>query len=95
MLGAATGSRGTAIGIASALAALCYLISSLAPVVDWIKPLRFASLFYWAVANRQLRFRPTTLARRTAGRHLRSLVHTTRFCSRRPRSVPCSHQVPM
>ena len=53
-LGAATGSRGTAIGIASALAALCYLISSLAPVVDWIKPLRFASLFYWAVANQQL-----------------------------------------
>jgi ABC-2 type transport system permease protein len=53
-LGAATGSRGTAIGIASALAAVCYLISSLAPIVDWIKPLRFASLFYWAVANQQL-----------------------------------------
>ena len=53
-LGAATGSRGTAIGIASALAAVCYLISSLAPVVHWIKPLRFASLFYWAVGNQQL-----------------------------------------
>jgi ABC-2 type transport system permease protein len=53
-LGAATGSRGTAIGISSALAALCYLISSLAPVVHWIHPLRYASLFYWAVANQQL-----------------------------------------
>ncbi len=53
-LGAATGSRGTAIGIASALAALSYLISSLAPAVHWIKPLRFASLFYWAVGNDQL-----------------------------------------
>ncbi len=53
-VGAATGSRGTAIAIASALAAVCYLISSLAPVVSWIKPLRFASLFYWAVGDRQL-----------------------------------------
>jgi beta-exotoxin I transport system permease protein len=53
-LGAATGSRGTAIGIASALAAVCYLISSLAPVVSWIHPLRYASLFYWAVGDQQL-----------------------------------------
>lgn len=53
-LGAATGSRGTAIGISSALAALCYLINSLAPVVNWIHPLRYASLFYWAVGNQQL-----------------------------------------
>ncbi len=53
-IGAATGSRGTAIGISSALAALCYLISSLAPVVHWIHPLRFASVFYWAVGDQQL-----------------------------------------
>jgi beta-exotoxin I transport system permease protein len=53
-LGAATGTRGTAIGIASAIAAVCYLISSLAPVMHWIRPLRFASLFYWAVGNDQL-----------------------------------------
>jgi ABC-2 type transport system permease protein len=53
-VGAATGSRGSAIGIAGGLAAVSYLISSLAPVVDWIKPLRFASVFYWAVANQQL-----------------------------------------
>ncbi len=53
-VGAATGSRGTAIGVTSALAALCYLISSLAPVVHWIHSLRFVSLFYWAVGDQQL-----------------------------------------
>jgi beta-exotoxin I transport system permease protein len=45
-LGAATGSRGTAIGIAAAVAAGSSLLSSLAPAVSWIRPLRFASLFY-------------------------------------------------
>ena len=53
-LGAATGSRATAIGVAGALAALSYLISSLAPAVHWIKPFRFASLFYWAIGDQQL-----------------------------------------
>lgn len=53
-LGAVTGSRGTAIGITSAFAAVSYLISSLAPVVHWTHPLRYASLFYWAVGNQQL-----------------------------------------
>ena len=53
-LGAATGSRGTAIGIATAAAAVFYLVSSLAPVVRWIHPLRYASPFYWAVGDQQL-----------------------------------------
>ncbi len=53
-VGGATGSRGTAIGIASTVAAVSYLVSSLAPAVDWIKPLRFASPFYWAVGDDQL-----------------------------------------
>ena len=53
-LGAATRSRGTAIGIAASLAAAFYLLSSLAPVVHWLKPLRFISLFYWADGNHQL-----------------------------------------
>ncbi len=52
-LGAATGSRGTAIGIATAVAAVSYLISSLAPVVDWVHSVRFASIFYWAVGDNQ------------------------------------------
>ena len=41
-VGAATGRRGTALGVASGLAAASYLISSLAPVVAWIRPARFA-----------------------------------------------------
>ena len=52
--GALTGNRGTALGVASAVAAASYLISSLAPVVSWISPARFASLFYWSVGNDQL-----------------------------------------
>ncbi len=30
------------------------MISSLAPVVAWIRPARYASLFYWSVGNAQL-----------------------------------------
>ena len=53
-VGAATGSRGAAIGVATAIAAVSYLVSSLSPVVTWVRPLRFASVFYWAVDNNQL-----------------------------------------
>ncbi len=53
-VGAATGNRGSAIGAATAIAAVSYLVSSLAPVVSWVRPLRFASLFYWSVGNNQL-----------------------------------------
>ena len=34
--------------------AASYLLSSLAPVVHWLRPLRFISLFYWADGNHQL-----------------------------------------
>ncbi len=54
LLGAATGSRGTALGITSALAAASYLVSSLAPVVHWLHPARFASPFFYAVGDGQL-----------------------------------------
>lgn len=53
-VGAATGSRGTAIGVAATIAAASYLLSSLAPVVGWLKPARVLSLFYWAVGDSQL-----------------------------------------
>jgi beta-exotoxin I transport system permease protein len=53
-VGAATGSRGLAIGVATAVAAASYLVSSLAPVVNWIRPARFVSLFYWSVGDHQL-----------------------------------------
>jgi beta-exotoxin I transport system permease protein len=52
--GALTGRRGAAIGAATALAAASYLVSSLAPVVSWIQPARYASLFYWSVGNSQI-----------------------------------------
>ena len=54
LIGAATGSRGTALGATSALAAAAYIISSLAPVVHWIHPLRFASPFFYAIGDEQL-----------------------------------------
>jgi ABC-2 type transport system permease protein len=53
-VGALTGKRGTAIGVAAALAAASYLVSSLAPVASWLRPARFASLFYWSVGYNQV-----------------------------------------
>ena len=53
-VGAATGNRGLAIGVATAVAAASYLVSSLAPVVNWVHPARFVSLFYWSVGDNQL-----------------------------------------
>lgn len=54
LIGARTGARGTAIGITAAVASASYLISAMAPLVDWLEPLRYLSLFYWSVANDQL-----------------------------------------
>jgi ABC-2 type transport system permease protein len=54
LVGALTGSRGAALGVASAVAAASYLVSSLAPVTHWLRPFRVASLFYWSVGNDQL-----------------------------------------
>ncbi|MGH3509020.1 MAG: ABC transporter permease subunit [Nocardioidaceae bacterium] len=54
VVGAWTGRRGTALGVAVTVAAVSYVIGSLAPVVHWIHPLRFLSLFYWSVGNQQL-----------------------------------------
>jgi len=53
-LGSWTGSRGVALGVTGGLAAASYLVSSLAPVVVWIRPAKYASLFYWSVGNGQL-----------------------------------------
>lgn len=55
LAGALSGSRAIALGVTSSLAAASYLVSSLAPVTHWIRPLRYESLFYWAVGNAQLR----------------------------------------
>ena len=53
-IGALTGRRGTALGAGTVLAAASYLVSSLAPVASWIRPARYASLFYWSVGNSQI-----------------------------------------
>jgi ABC-2 type transport system permease protein len=54
LIGAATGSRGLALGITSAAAAIGYLISSLAPVINWLHPARYLSPFFYAVGDNQL-----------------------------------------
>jgi beta-exotoxin I transport system permease protein len=53
-VGSATGSRGTAIAVASAVAGVSFLISSMAPLVHQLESLRYASLFYWSIGNDQL-----------------------------------------
>jgi ABC-2 type transport system permease protein len=55
-IGAVAGSRATALGISSGLAAASYLISSLAPAVHWLHPARFASPFFYAVGDDQLHY---------------------------------------
>lgn len=54
LVGCLTGSRGTALGVAGAFATVSYIVSSMAPVVSWLKPVRPYSLFYWAVGDNQL-----------------------------------------
>jgi ABC-2 type transport system permease protein len=54
LIGARTGSRGTALGVASVVAVVSYVVSSMAPVVSWLKPVQPLSLFYWAVGDNQL-----------------------------------------
>jgi ABC-2 type transport system permease protein len=53
-VGARTGNRGEALGLASAIAAASYLVSSMAPLVSWLEPFRYVSLFYWSVGDGQL-----------------------------------------
>lgn len=53
-IGAATGSRGTALGATAAVAVVAYLISSLAPAVHWIHSIRYLSPIWWAGGAGQL-----------------------------------------
>ena len=52
--GAATGRRGTALGIGASLAAASYLLSTLATTIAGVRPGRYLSLFYWSVGNDQI-----------------------------------------
>ncbi len=53
-VGGLTGRRGTAITAGAIVAAASYLVSSLAPVVTWIRPARYLSLFYWSIGDNQI-----------------------------------------
>ena len=53
-VGALTGRRATALAVGTGLAAVSYLISSLAAVVSWIRPAKYLSLFYWSVGDNQI-----------------------------------------
>lgn len=53
-LATTTGHRGTSLGIASGIAGASYLVATLAPLVSWAKPARYASLFYWSASNDQV-----------------------------------------
>lgn len=53
-IGGFTGRRGTAIGIATALAAISFLLNSLAAIASWLHPARYLSLFYWSIGDNQL-----------------------------------------
>jgi ABC-2 type transport system permease protein len=53
-VGAWTGRRGTALGVAVSVAAVAYVVSALAPAIQWIHAVRFLSPFYWGVGANQL-----------------------------------------
>ena len=53
-IGAYTGGRTTAIAAGTTIAAVSYLISSLAPVVSILDKLKYLSLFYWSVGDDQV-----------------------------------------
>jgi ABC-2 type transport system permease protein len=55
LLGAATGRRSAAIGVATAAAVAAYVVNSLATLVDAIEPLKHVSPFYHYAASDPLR----------------------------------------
>jgi ABC-2 type transport system permease protein len=55
LVGAVAASRGSALGISVAVAGAAYVVSALAPAVDWIHAVRYASPIYWGVGADQLR----------------------------------------
>jgi ABC-2 type transport system permease protein len=54
LVGTVAGSRAVALGVTSGLALAAYVLSSLAPVVSWLRPARYASLFFYATGSGQL-----------------------------------------
>lgn len=54
LVGSWTGRQGLATGVATAVAAASYLVSSLSSVAAWIRPARYASLFFWSLQDQQI-----------------------------------------
>ena len=54
LLGALTGHRGTALGVAMGLAIAAFLLQALAPLAEWLEPWQPVSPFHWAYADRPL-----------------------------------------
>ena len=54
-LGSLTGSRGTAAGVASAVAIVAYLVNSFAALVDWLEPAQKLSPFYYYIGGDPMR----------------------------------------
>jgi ABC-2 type transport system permease protein len=50
-VGAATGSRGLAVGVGVAVAVAAYLVNALAPLADALEPLQRLSPIWWATGN--------------------------------------------
>lgn len=50
-VGAATGSKGLAIGVPSGVALITFILNTLAPSVDWLEPYRVLSPFYYYSAG--------------------------------------------
>jgi ABC-2 type transport system permease protein len=55
LVGTAVASRGAALGATAATAGAAYIVSSLAPVVQWVHTIRYVSPIYWGVGANQLR----------------------------------------
>jgi ABC-2 type transport system permease protein len=53
-VGAYSGSRALAIGVASGAAGASYLLGSLGPVVSWLEPAKWISPFYYATGENPL-----------------------------------------
>jgi ABC-2 type transport system permease protein len=54
-VGAGTGKKGLAIGVASAVATAAYFLYSLAPIADAVEPYRKLSTFYYYLGNNPLK----------------------------------------
>lgn len=56
LVGSASGNKGLAVGIAAGLAAASWLLSMLSDIIEWIKPWRRLSVFYYYIGNYPLKY---------------------------------------